>query len=141
MSIWIFQAAFNVLMLVVAILWLVSRKRVEFLEEALRRLATKQSRLERGLEKDSPESLIAKNTDKPKSNEPKVDLRIGNLIEKKADQQISGSGTSAARLSPDAYERAATLLTQGMPPQKIARITGLSLSEIQLMNKMSTRNQ
>ncbi len=53
----------------------------------------------------------------------------------------SSSVVAPSSSAVDAYDRADRLLGQGVPLREVARQTGLSLAELQLIGKMSQKSQ
>ncbi len=108
---------FNLIIAALAVGWLIERRR---------------ARMRR------PEPLLM-TVDTPA---PSVDtpLRspISTLKERPEHTATSSSPTSTAV---EAYDKADRLLGQGIPLREVARQTGLSLAELQLIGKMSQKSQ
>jgi|GEM_PF-1378038 len=116
MVLWGFQVLLNVIFVAVAWTALLYRRRVRTLE---RRLAILEAR-----------SLAAD----PVPNAKMAVPMSTNLTEREA------KADTRSRDSMEAYEKAAQLLARGSDPFEVSRKTGLSLSEVQLMGKVSQRN-
>jgi hypothetical protein len=158
MALWIFQALVNILLFGAALMWLLSRKRARFLEAQCERVEREVESLKLALRRDglalasaaevsknpagaklaphlpSPTSFVASH-----SLSPRVQGGQGSLVEKRVDQPTRKTLSKAE--TADAYDKASLLLSRGMALREIARVTGLSMAELQLMGKVSQRNQ
>jgi hypothetical protein len=160
MSLWIFQSIVDVLILNVALMWIVSRKRSKFLEAQVDRLELELGSIKlrlRGLpEANSPQGQYQQTL----SDEPSVGfvgLNKTSATMNFAPIQQSTLASSSAPMSSlseksplksllktnpaEAFERANQMLSQGINVKEISKVTGLSLGELQLMNKVGNRTQ
>lgn len=64
-----------------------------------------------------------------------------NLYERQVTKTLVNPKRPEARGSVESYDRAAQLLARGVDTREISRLTGLSLAELQLMGKVSSRTQ
>jgi hypothetical protein len=124
MILWILQMALNIVFGYFAFLWLVSKKRIFWLEAQI-------EMLNQALDQKNRE---ASEITKVETKEPQD---RGQLIEK----YMQNDPRKTNRPSPDAYDRADVLLARGVDLKEVARQTGLSLAELQLMGKVSARVQ
>jgi hypothetical protein len=126
MILWVLQMLLNLVLSYFAFLWLVSKKRIAWLEAQLEILN---------------QTVIHLNSQKngtiPKDSEPsEVAVDRGQLIEKFLQ---SSDPRKSFRPSPEAYDRADQLLSRGTDLKEVAKQTGLSVAELQLMGKVASR--
>jgi hypothetical protein len=125
-ALWVFQILLNVAFVFIAWNGLLYRRRIQRLEA---RLAI--------LEGGKIQNSIAQPA-MGASREPVIErkpIATTSLTEREAKPEAKRS-----RESMEAYEQASQLLARGVDPREIARKTGLSLSEVQLMGKVSQRS-
>jgi len=134
MAIWVFQILFDIALVALAVSWLLNRRlgrtdRARVSEEKIEALSAE------------PVASIPV--------EPTVGPALGAEALAKTSSTLSERTVNAARVafskvekpSFDAYETADQLIAKGVDLREVARRTGLSLSELQLLGKISQRNQ
>lgn len=155
MSLWIFQSLLNLFMVNVALLWIISRKRLKFLEAQVDRLELELDAIKLKTRSGSElKTLSAPTASNPvadfgQSRQPKAHPLLTSfpleqsertehstsLVEKTPTQSLLKSNPA------EAFDRGSQMLAQGKNVKEISRVTGLSLAELQLMNKFVSRNQ
>lgn len=150
MALWLFQALLNLVFIVVAVQWILSRKRIERLENTLGALLRKQARPELSGSQvpianvgapaaPSDAQSQASASMMPAVQEPSVrrEQADGSLFER----QVSGNTVNKREGGAQAYERASEMLVRGRSHGEVARVTGLSQAELALITKMSRQTQ
>lgn len=135
-TLWVIQALLNLALGFFAFQWLVARKRMNWMEAEIEMLHQKQSSQSVAvLEAPKPEptkDLVAetKNQNASQNHTPH-----SNLVERRVSQEPR----KVVRPGAEAYERADSLLARGTPLPEVARQTGLSIAELQLLGKVTHR--
>ncbi len=130
MAIWIFQILIDFFVVALVLMVLQQKKRIERLERALDAADAQNSAASISAEKAE---IISTAVNTPLGENTST-LSEKNIIgAKKAF--VAGAGPSA-----DAYERADEMISKGVDMKEIGQKTGLSLSELRLLGKVSTRN-
>lgn len=114
MGLWIFQIGFDFLMLAIVFAWVAQRRKIKELEFQIQNTAPKEDK------------QIMFNTP------------LGATTSTLSETSTKESVNSIAGY--ESYEKAEEMLAKGMKIQEVALKTGLSLSELQLIGKVSQRN-
>lgn len=139
MTLWVFQFVFDVVVVGFMVGWLLSRK------EARRRSGRTIPAAAPILAAPAPltsSENAEKNVPAPRMLETPLGSPVSTLSERQAPEiraPITSSGQTASPF--DAYDKADYLLSKGLSLREVARQTGLSLAELQLIGKMSQKNQ
>lgn len=128
MALWIFQMVFNLIMAALAVGWLVERRR-----NRMRRPQPAPAVVMTAL----PSVAAIVDTPAPLVDTP-LRSPISTLKERSENTPTPSHMTNSAV---EAYDKADRLLGQGIPLREVARQTGLSLAELQLIGKMSQKSQ
>ena len=123
MAFWIFQILIDVGTAALALLWIDSRRRIDFLEYEITELK-KLNHMGPAMSEDF-------------AQEPRIETSLGASISTLSEK----SWNESEKPSFDAYEKAAWLLSKDTNLKEVAKQTGLSLSELHLLGKMAQRNQ
>ena len=146
MALWVFQLIFDLVMAGVAVNYLLSRRRSRSVRETVRTqpvpvgattvdlLLTNDHRT--SVPATTTGTAVATTSAAPALNTP-LGSPLSTLTEKSSPELRPG--TQASPL--DAYEKADILLSRGVDQREVARQTGLSLAELQLIGKMAQKNQ
>ncbi len=124
MVLWVVQMLLNALLVGVATAWIIQRRRLLVLESVLR---------------DALDELRAGGSI---SAGPSINTPLGVPTSTLTEKSVSSQTTSASffgKAPSEAYRQALEYLDQGMKATEVARRTGLSGSEIQLLSKLSGR--
>lgn len=157
MVLWVFQMVFNVVVGAIAFLWLRSMR-----QTAQRNLHPRRPEIETPVAVRNSEPIPATAALVPSAGlapalsptstlsaapapggataivETPLGSPVSTLSERTSPELKSGS---AGQRSLDAYDKAQELLARGIPMREVARLTGLSLGELQLIGKVLSRNQ
>jgi len=140
MIFWIFQISVDFLFLVLATSWFRTRRTVKTLEILV-------DRHQRVLEDRITQNLVSpiKNAGTGETHEVQVALApmigSGSVLSEKSvvgtrDDRLPRQASIA-----DAYDRAEEFIRAGLPIVEVAKRSGLSVSELQLFEKLSIKNQ
>lgn len=127
MALWIFQMVFNLIMAALAVGWLIERRR---------------ARMRRPRPAPVVMTALPSATSMVDTPAPAVETPLRSPISTLKERPESTLNPSNATNSAvEAYDKADRLLGQGIPLREVARQTGLSLAELQLIGKMSQKSQ
>jgi hypothetical protein len=152
MSFVVLQALINILFIVTAFLFLSYRRRIDQLEAELAKLQAERPSAEprRLLEAPAREVSVPQ---APLRQAPVPQVLIpqeltpqgpttSTLVEKPVSRQLAPRKKTLRDSDPAAaFEKAEELLSRGLKAPEVARLTGLSLSELSLMGKVGRRVQ
>lgn len=151
MALWVFQICFDLVMVGWLVAWLMSRKESRRQTSRLSLTAgaslressvdpqTKKTTVSTTLD-NAPAVIVQNEKHLPQLIETPLGSTVSTVSERKSPERTA-SASPAATSPYDAYEKADYLLTRGLSLREVARQTGLSLAELQLIGKMSQKNQ
>jgi hypothetical protein len=135
MVLWILQMLLNIVLGYFAFMWLISKKRIFWLEAQVEMLAQSLDQLSK--KQSSASTPAAAENPIQTQNQKSTSQDRGQLIEK----FMQNDPRKNLRPNADAYDRADQLLSRGVDLKEVAKQTGLSMAELQLMGKVSARVQ
>lgn len=124
MTLWLIQMVLNALLVGLAIAWVLQRRRLLKLEDELQRVLEE---LRMGVDRFVPSSAIETPLGAPTSTLSEKSLDAGQAV---------GLTSFFGRAPSESYRQALEFLERGMRASEVARRTGLSGSEIQLLSKL-----
>jgi hypothetical protein len=137
MAIWVFQVLFDIAVLALAVSWLLNKRLARIERDRVRVESHTEPRP--ALMAPAPAvsipvepTLGAQVTSSPPTGASNLSERTANAAKAAFSKEKPGF---------EAYEAAEQLIARGIDPREVARRTGLSLSELQLLGKISQRNQ
>jgi hypothetical protein len=133
MTLWIFQALLDVCFVGLAISWIAQRRRLVTFEKDLHQILLQLKTLKVLPEAQLPHHAPAANT----SNSSMKEKTIGATSNARVHESTASGSHFAAKASNQQYRKALELLEQGVRLSEIARSTGISDSELQLLHKLN----
>jgi hypothetical protein len=138
MAMWTFQILLDLLLGTSLVYLLLERRRARLVSEHQKSVKGGTSPLLSASPGSHYSALNEPQVSLASSLAPEVPSQVATgstLTEKKMESTIRNSSSF------ESYDRAEECLRKGMPIREISRLTGLSLSEIQLLGKVSNRPQ
>lgn len=127
MALWIFQMVFNLIIAALAVGWLLERRRSR-MRRPQPTTVVMTALPSAAAVVDTPVAVVDTPLRSP----------VSTLKERPENTSNPSNATNSAV---EAYDKADRLLGQGIPLREVARQTGLSLAELQLIGKMSQKSQ